>query len=92
MRTSRLGRLMSRSAIIAALGVAVLGAGSPASAHAETVDWTRVGDESTTQTVDWTVIPAFGADGTAEDPSTVKGGLDARRPWTGFEELTVDWT
>lgn len=84
---------MSRGAIVAALGVAVLGAGSPASAHAETVDWTRVGDESTTQTVDWTVSPveADGTDGTAEDRSTVQGP-DARRPWTGLEELTVDWT
>ncbi len=55
MRTSRLGRLVIRGAVLAALGVVSLGTASPAAA--DSVDWTRV-DQPTTQSVDWTTSPA----------------------------------
>ncbi|GIG05854.1 hypothetical protein ACFQZ4_53915 [Catellatospora coxensis] len=76
MRTSRLGRLVIRGAVLAALGVVSLGNASPAAA--DSVDWTRV-EQQGAQSVDWTTSPA--------DNGEQHNGEQQR-----MESLSVDWT
>ncbi|WP_155374066.1 hypothetical protein [Catellatospora vulcania] len=80
MRTSRLARLVSRGAILAAVGIAAVGAAGPAFAADETtvmyqtdttIEW------GTASTIEWASIPT-------RDP-------DVKPDRTGLEEKTIEW-
>lgn len=82
MRTSRLMRLVSRGAILAAMGAAsVAAAASPAAAAELTADQAVVSPLS----IEWTSYPSHeGRVQPADD--------DDRAPRTGLEEKSIEWT